>query len=48
MVILTYLDAAQLFKGGALQICKRVYHENWLLREVALCHLGVLGDHSLE
>lgn len=48
MVILTYLDAAQLFKGRALQLCKKIYHEKFLLREIALRHLGIIEDFALE
>ena len=48
MVILTYLDAAQLFKGRALQLCKKIYQEKFLLREIALRHLGIIEDFALE
>ena len=48
MDILTFLDARQLFQGRALQLCKKVYFERFLLREVALRHLGILEDYYFE
>ena len=48
MKILTYLDAAQLFKGRALQICSKVYTEKFLVREIAIRHMGLIEDSAHE
>ena len=48
MNILTYLDAKQLFKDQALMVCKRVYEETWLIKEITMRHLGVIDDYFQE
>ena len=48
MKILSFLDAAQLFKGRALQLNTKVYEEIFLVREVAIRHLGLIEDYILE
>lgn len=48
MKILTYLDAAQLFKGRALQLCSKIYTEKFLVREIAIRHLGLVEDYANE
>lgn len=48
MKILTYLEASQLFKGKVLQLCKKVYQERFLVREIAIRHLGLIEDYDQE
>ena len=46
MKILTYLPASQLFKGNVIQLCKKVYQEEFLFRELAFLHLGIVEDYE--
>ena len=48
MSILTYLDAKQLFQGKALTLSKKIYYEDWLLKEIAMRHLGIIEDYTSE
>ena len=46
--IYSFLDCAQLFRGNALSLNKKLYSQKFLVRQATIRHLGVLEDYVLE
>ena len=46
--IYSFLDCAQLFKGRALYLNKKLYSQKFMIRQATIRHLGVLEDYFLE